>query len=330
MGRITKRLGAVAALTLAIGLALPAGAQTLQENNERMFREMQAARGLSNAEMQRIRAIFAGSSYIGQGNPGPTRHPMTREQLAAKLGADPKVYYRNAAFERICGEPYMAPLYDPATETPADARVCADMFEYPNVPGMYPVTWVRAREAAELCWAEGKRMGDAHEWEGASHGALTPPDYFFGMSVQAARAAHNAKYQSSARYSIGPEWRSGVCATGSFKNAGCDGGNFSSCGSNTYPAGSFPACKSPLGVYDLDGNAAEHMNLPLAPDQMSSRGSRKLGVTEMKGSWFIWDTVRAHTHWSRWRAPYWHGSRVMAAGSHHNYHLGFRCFKDVK
>lgn len=330
MGRITKRLGAVAALTLAIGLALPAGAQTLQENNERMFREMQAARGLSNAEMQRIRAIFAGSSYIGQGNPGPTRHPMTREQLAAKLGADPKVYYRNAAFERICGEPYMAPLYDPATETPADARVCADMFEYPNVPGMYPVTWVRAREAAELCWAEGKRMGDAHEWEGASHGALTPPDYFFGMSVQAARAAHNAKYQSSARYSIGPEWRSGVCATGSFKNAGCDGGNFSSCGSNTYPAGSFPACKSPLGVYDLDGNAAEHMNLPLAPDQMSSRGSRKLGVTEMKGSWFIWDTVRAHTHWSRWRAPYWHGSRVMAADSHHNYHLGFRCFKDVK
>lgn len=330
MGRITKRLGAVAALTLAIGLALPAGAQTLQENNERMFREMQAARGLSNAEMQRIRAIFAGSSYIGQGNPGPTRHPMTREQLAAKLGADPKVYYRNAAFERICGEPYMAPLYDPATETPADARVCADMFEYPNVPGMYPVTWVRAREAAELCWAEGKRMGDAHEWEGASHGALTPPDYFFGMSVQAARATHNAKYQSSARYSIGPEWRSGVCATGSFKNAGCDGGNFSSCGSNTYPAGSFPACKSPLGVYDLDGNAAEHMNLPLAPDQMSSRGSRKLGVTEMKGSWFIWDTVRAHTHWSRWRAPYWHGSRVMAAGSHHNYHLGFRCFKDVK
>ncbi len=325
MRRYTTWLGAVAALVLA----LPAGAQTLQENNERMFREMQAARGLSNAEMQRIRAIFAGSSYIGQGNPAVTRHPMTPEQLAARLGADPKVYYRNAAFERICGEPYMAPLYDPATETAADAKVCADMFEYPNVPGMYPVTWVRAREAAELCWAEGKRMGDAHEWEGASHGALTPPDYFFGMSVQAARAAHNAKYQSSARYSIGPQWRSGVCATGSFKSGSCNGGSFTGCGSNTYPAGSFPACKSPLGVYDLDGNAAEHMNLPLAPDQMSSRGSRKLGVTEMKGSWFIWDTVRAHTHWSRWRAPYWHGSRVMAGGSHHNYHLGFRCFKDV-
>ena len=320
----------LAAGFLALTTAMPGLAQTLQDNNEKMFRQMQQARGLSAAEMQKIRAIFADSSYIGQGNPGVTRHPLTPEQLAARLGSDPKSYYRNAQFERICGGPFMAPLYDPATESPEDAKVCADMFEYPNVPGVYPVTWVRAREAAELCWAEGKRIGDAHEWEGASHGALTPPDYFFGRSVQAARAAHNAKYQATARYSIGPEWRAGVCATGSHKSGGCNGGSFGGCGSNTYPAGSFPECRSPLGVYDLDGNAAEHMNLPLAPDQMASRGSVKLGVTEMKGSWFIWDTVRAHTHWSRWRAPFWHGGRVMAANSHRNYHLGFRCFKDVR
>lgn len=313
-----------------VALMLPAAAQTLQENNERMFRQMQQARGLSDAEMQRIRAVFAGSRYIGQGNPAVTRHPMTPQQLEAKLGADPRRHYRNARFERICGEPFMAPLYDPATESPEDAEVCADMFEYPNVPGMYPVTWVRAKEAAELCWAEGKRIGDAHEWEGASHGALEPPDYFFGRSVQAARRAHNAKYRGTARYSIGETWRAGVCATGSRKSAGCNGGSFTGCGSNTYPAGSFPECRSPLGVYDIDGNAAEHMNLPMAPDQMASRGSRKLGVTEMKGSWFIWDTVRAHTHWSRWRAPYWHGSRVMSSRSHRNYHLGFRCFKDVQ
>lgn len=324
------RIAALAAGLAVLSVAVPAVAQTLQENNEKMFREMQQARGLSNAEMKRIRAIFAESQFIGQGNPAVTRHPMTPQQLTAKLGSDPRSYYRNARFERICGDPFMAPLYDPATQTPQDATVCADMFEYPNVPGMYPVTWVRAKEAAELCWAEGKRMGDAHEWEGASHGALTPPDYFFGRSVQAARRAHNAKYQSSARYSIGKNWRAGVCATGSHKSPGCNGGSFRGCGSNTYPAGSFPQCRSPLGVYDLDGNAAEHMNLPLSPDQMASRGSRTLGVTEMKGSWFIWDTVRAHTHWSRWRAPYWHGSRVMSPSSHRNYHLGFRCFKDIK
>ncbi len=321
-------IAAVGVLTLAVSGGLQA--QTLQENNERMLREMQMARGLSDAEMQKIREIFARSPYIGQGNPAVTRHPMTPEQLAAKLGQDPKAYYRNPEFERICGEPYMAPLYDPETEKPEDARVCVDMFEYPNVPGMYPVTWVRAKEAAELCWAEGKRIGDAHEWEGAADGRLLAPDYFFGMSVQAARAAHNAKYQGAKRYTIGKTWRKGVCATGSFKSRGCNGGSFTGCGSNTYPAGSFPQCKSPLGVYDLDGNAAEHMNLPLAPDEMASRGSRKLGVTEMKGSWFIWDTVRAHPHWTRWRAPFWHGSRVMSPSSHRNYHLGFRCFKDIR
>jgi hypothetical protein len=323
-----RRLGLVL-LSCAVW-TVAAKAQTLDQNNAAMFRDMQQARGLGTGEMERIKAIFAGSPWIGQGNPAVTRHPMGPEDLARKLGQDPKEFYRNRTFERICGERYMAPLYDPAREKPEDAKVCADMFEYPNVPGVYPVVWVRAKEAAELCWAEGKRIGDAHEWEGASHGALTEPDYFFGSSVQAARAAHNAKYQSSARYSIGPAWKSGVCATGSFKNGSCNGGSFKGCGSNTYPAGSFPNCKSPLGVYDLDGNAAEHMNLPLAPDQMASRGSKILGVTEMKGSWFIWDTIRAHTHWSRWRAPFWHGTRVLAAGSHHNYHLGFRCFKDIR
>jgi hypothetical protein len=82
-------------------------------------------------------------------------------------------------------------------------------------------------------------------------------------------------------------------------------------------------------VYDLNGNAAEHMNLPLAADQMASRGSTSLGYTEMKGSWFIFDRYRAHEDWCRWRAPYWHGSRVMDPKSHENYHLSFRCCKTL-
>ncbi|MCH9832520.1 MAG: hypothetical protein K0U49_04030, partial [Alphaproteobacteria bacterium] len=56
-------------------LVLPAvqfqkvSAQTLQESNAVMFREMQAARGMSKSEMTKIQNIFAGSSFIGQGNP---------------------------------------------------------------------------------------------------------------------------------------------------------------------------------------------------------------------------------------------------------------------
>jgi len=329
------------AAVIVLGLVLNpaiAPAQTLAENNEQMFRQMQAARGLSEATMARIREIFAGSPWIGQGNPAVTRHPMTPAEAQARLPRPALEYYRDARFERICGRPYEVPLYDPATQRPEDATVCAHMFEYPNVPLAYPVVWVRASEAAQLCAAEGARMGDAHEWEGAAAGQLLPPDYPFdrirGMGMSAAvntmRSWHNNRYAStSGTYSIG-EWRRGVCATGSSKSPSCDGGNFRTCGSNTYPAGAFPQCHSPLGVYDIDGNAAEHMNLPLSEDQMASRGSTTLGVTEMKGSWFIWDQIRAHEHWARWRAPFWHGSRVMDRASHHNYHLGFRCFRDIR
>lgn len=324
----------IKAIGLALGLAgtaLPAGAATLAENNEAMFALMQKARGVSAAEMARIRKIFAGSAWIGQGNPAITRHPMTPAEAQAKLPQNAYSYYRNARFERICGEPYMAPLYDPATQKPEDAKVCVDMFEYPNVPLAYPVTWVTAKEAAELCWAEGKRMGDAHEWEGAAAGALLEADYRFDLGSHGAmRSWHNAKWGAQKNWTYGPQWQRGICAQNSTKSATCNGGSWTGCGSNTYPAGSFPNCKSALGVYDLEGNAAEHMNLPLAPDQMASRGSTKLGVTEMKGSWFIWDKIRAHEEWARWRAPYWHGSRVLSTGSHRNYHLGFRCFKDVR
>lgn len=322
---------AAAVLALAVtGGGAPARAQTLAENNEAMFAMMRSARGVSAQEIAAIREIFARSGRAGQGNPAVTRHPMTREEAQARLPAPALKHYRNAAFERICGERYMAPLYDPATQKPSDATVCVDMFEYPNVPLAYPVTWISARDAAEVCWAEGKRIGDAHEWEGAAAGALLEPDYRFDIGTpQGMRAAHNAKWGPTKAWTYGPQWRSGICAQASSKTPGCNGGDWRGCGTNTYPVGAFPDCKSALGVYDLEGNAAEHMNLPLAPDQMASRGSRSLGVTEMKGSWFIWDKIRAHQEWARWRAPFWHGTRVLAANSHSNYHLGFRCFKDV-
>lgn len=239
-------------------------------------------------------------------------------------------------FRQICGEPNMAPLYDPSREKAAEARVCIDQYEFPDLPCAYPVVWVRAREAQELCQAVGKRLCDAHEWEGACAGQLEPPDYDFslarGVDASAAvarmRRAANRAHAGSKSWSYGPVYRSGVCATAGVKSEGCNGGDWRGCGSNTFPAGAFPACRSALGVYDLNGNAAEHMNLPLAEDQLASRGER-LGVTEMKGSWFIFDRYRAHEDWCRWRAPFWHGSRVMDPKSHQNYHLGFRCCKSL-
>jgi formylglycine-generating enzyme required for sulfatase activity len=313
-----------------------APAATLAQQNELLLQRLQQEHGLSEEAMQRLRAIFKRSGVIGQGNPAISEHPQTPEQCRSARAQSPQVAEPFDA-DRICGARHMAPLYDPATQRPEDARACIDRYEFPDIPCEYPVVWVRAREAAQVCEAVGKRLCDAHEWEGACEGRLLPPDYRFDLAaglpadeaIRRMRNAHNASHANDKRWSYGTPYQSGVCAAGSHKTPGCQGGGWNACGSNTYPSGAFAQCHSPLGVYDLNGNAAEHMNLPLQPGQMASRGSRELGYTEMKGSWFIFDSYRAHEDWCRWRAPYWHGSRVMDPSSHANYHLGFRCCKTV-
>ena len=313
-----------------------ASPQSLQQQNEILFRQLQRVHALSDDQIDAIRKIFAKSGYMGQGNPAITQHPVTPEACQAKLNSM-GVQYENLRFEKICKGKYMAPLYDPSKQKPEDAKVCIDQFEFPDIPCTYPVVWVKAREAAEICSVMGKRLCDAHEWEGACAGALEAPDYRFDLAkgvspeeaIRRMRFAHNQSYSATKSWSYGPTYQKGVCATGSKKTLGCNGGSWTGCGSNTYPTGDFPVCRSSLDVYDLNGNAAEHMNLPLNEGQMSSLGSTELGYTEMKGSWFIFDTIRAHEDWCRWRAPFWHGTRVMDERSHANYHLSFRCCKSL-
>jgi len=313
------------------------GDNAFKQQNEELFAQLKSVHELSDETLAAIRAIFNRSGFIGQGNPAITRHPVTCDACRAML-AERGITYENSRYEAICGAKYMAPLYDPAVEGPEDANACIDQFEFPNIPCAYPVVWVRASEAAEICRAMGKRLCDAHEWEGACAGALLPPDYRFDLAegipveqaIRAMRQAHNRKHEPGKSWAFGPEDRKGICGCASVKSPDCEGGSWTKCGSNTYPAGFFPDCKSALDVYDLHGNAAEHMNLPLKESQMASRGSVELGYTEMKGSWFIFDSYKAHEDWCRWRAPFWHGSRVMDPHSHHNYHLGFRCCKDIE
>ena len=324
-------------LCLGIFSSAQAGAQNLRQENEALFEQLRQVHSLSPGQMQALRRIVSDSGYIGQGNPAVARHPVTPqgcEEKLRRLG----VQYGNREFENICGAKYMAPLYNPAREKAEEAGACIDQFEFPNIPCAYPVVWVRAREAAEICQAVGKRLCDAHEWEGACAGALEPPDYRFdlarglppGAAVERMRQAHNRAYGAHKTWAYGSSYQKGICAASSQKTPGCGGGSWTGCGTNTFPSGTFPDCRSPLGVYDQHGNAAEHMNLPLNESQMASRGSSELGYTEMKGSWFIFDTYYAHEDWCRWRAPFWHGSRVMDSHSHENYHLGFRCCKTLK
>ena len=308
---------------------------SFDEQNELLFQELAHFHQLSDQQLADVRALFDETGRVGQGNPEVARHPMSPAECETKLAAE-NVDYREPSFEDICRQRYMVPLYDPAHQSPADAKACVDRFEFPNIPCRYPVTWASAREAVLLCKAVGKRLCDAHEWEGACYGALTAPEYNFELvkvrkrddAVRTMRRQHNNRHEPTKRWAYGPDYQRKLCATGSRKSKSC-GQGWKKCGTNTYPAGAFPKCISPLGVLDIHGNAAEHMNLPLAPDEMSTHPAQKYGATEMKGSWFVFDLIRAHEDHCRWRAPYWHGSKVMNKASHRNYHLGFRCCASV-
>jgi formylglycine-generating enzyme required for sulfatase activity len=297
---------------------------TLDEQRTVMLENMRRRLQLTEDQLAEVQRIVTASDWMGQGNPKPTMHPMSRAECVERRAKSARHFQGG---ER-CGAPYMVPLYDPERgEGPADARACIDQFEFPNVPCEYPVVWVQANEAVALCRAVGKRICDAHEWEGACAGSLREPEveYAFGQRRLQMEHLHNEKRPIT--WSYGPEKNHALCAMGSRKNPGCVTPTWQKCGSNTYPAGAFPECVSKLGVYDLNGNAAEHMNLPLTRAELASAGG--LGQTEMKGSWFIFQMYEAHPDDCRWRARNWHGSAINARGSHRNYHLGFRCCKNI-
>jgi len=297
---------------------------TLLDRNQVLITNMQRALGLSVEQTEKVSSIFAGSDRIGQGNPKSSRHPLTRDECLARRAVAPHLANADAR----CGAPNMVPLYDPtAGETADSAKVCIDQFEFPDIACELPVVWARANEAQELCHALGKRLCDAHEWEGACAGALKSPEseYAFGERRIMMQYLHNKDRELVWAY--GKEQNHALCATGSAKSKGCTAGGWNICGTNDYPAGSFPDCVSSLGVYDQHGNAAEHMNFPMKPEELGSRGGS--GETEMKGSWFIFAHANAHEDDCHFRAPSWHVTRIDDKNSHRNYHLGFRCCRDL-
>jgi hypothetical protein len=296
----------------------------LDVRNDALIQEMAHDLKLEDAQVARVKAVFESSKWLGQGNPEITKHPMTRAQCREIRDKAPELPKGDAR----CKSPNMAALYDPsAGETIDSAHACIDQYEFPNLPCEYPVVWVRADQAVELCRSVGKRICDAHEWEGACAGALKKPEaeYAFGQRRLMIEYLHNKERQITWAY--GPSKDHSKCATMGKKSATCTVIDWGVCGSNTYPAGAFPECKSSFGVFDLHGNAAEHMNMPLVASELASRGG--LGETEMKGSWFIFSSYEAHPDDCRWRAPMWHKTRIDDPASHRNYHLGFRCCRDI-
>ncbi len=290
------------------------------EQRAHLYELLRREFGVGQAVLDQLRALVEASAWMGFGNPAVSRHPLSPEQCRAARSAA-KLARDDAG---ICGSPHMVALFEPAREAAEAARLCIDQFEFPNVPCEYPLVWVRANEAAAICQLLGKRLCDAHEWEGACAGALHPAgaEYDFTTTRAGSALTHNNQRKREWGYAASPSDER--CATGGEKSPECQDSDWERCGSNTFPAGSFPGCASPYGVYDQHGNVAEHMSLPTRESELRGRGE-----TEMKGSWFAFDLFSPHDHDCRWRAPAWHATKVDDPISHFNYHLGFRCCRDL-
>jgi hypothetical protein len=298
--------------------------QTLTEQRDALYQLLAGGANLTELQLAQIRAIVEASPYFGQGNPAVTRHPMSRRECRERRRRMPVV----PEDVKICGASNMVALYDPDHEEPEVAKVCIDQFEFPNLPCEYPVIWVRASEASRICHILDKRLCDAHEWEGACAGKLRSPvkEYESWINRLNAEFFHNQAREIVWAMRYRPDAR--TCGTGALKSPGCVDASWEHCGTNSYPAGAFPTCVSAFGVYDLHGNVAEHMNLPLNASQLGANAGS--GETEMKGSWFAFDEYHPHPDDCRWRAPAWHATAVDSESSHFNYHLGFRCCRDLE
>lgn len=236
--------------------------------------------------------LGSGSHRTNQGNPAISTHPITRAQCLERLRG---VILQTPEQRAICGGPFEVPIH---TGDAAAATTCIDAFEYPNQPCVLPFVFSYAIVAKKLCALAGKRLCTQEEWNTACEADPSggPP-----------RA-----------YAYGDALDLDVCHTGREKSRTCnvDTALWKSCPSDTVPSGSFPQCRSRLGVFDQHGNVAEAMTRPQG------------GVTwvQLKGSAFFYDGEIYPDH-CRYD-PRWHVDPVDESW-HTNYHLGFRCCRDV-
>jgi sulfatase modifying factor 1 len=301
----------------AVVVAMAAQASDLSKEK---IAEIAKSNHLSAEQKDKLEKALRKAPFASQGVPSATRHPESREQCERENIATGKLIGGESDVEQ-CGYANMAVV--PSKD---GKKVCIDRYEFPNVPCDYPVTWVQANQAAEICEAEGKRLCDAHEWEAACSNTAQPQDW-----------EHPGNGARKKTWAYGDQRQPELCAFGQPKSPGCDaaiGTNQNvrgSCGPNSWPSGSFPQCAGALGVYDQHGNVAEHMNLARNSREAGANGGH--GVTEMKGSWFVFNKNgprTVHEDDCVWRAPGWHRTDVMSNGSHANYHLGFRCCSNPK
>jgi formylglycine-generating enzyme required for sulfatase activity len=255
---------------------------------------------------------IGGPWRLGQGNRAISQHAIGRRACLAGL-AD--VVVQSPEQRARCDAENMVPVWSKGGSA-AGARFCIDVFEFPNKACELPFVFVTPSQALRICEAQGKRLCTQDEWN------------------LACRADPSGGRDSL--YAYGDDLDLTVCNTNKSRAGGtpCEVSTsdkvWTTCGTNTEPAGAFPRCRSRFGVFDQHGNVAEIMTRVETAD-----GEVK---SQLKGSAFFYVDVAKKPndpggYWTRYPDncnfdPRWHVEKIETAG-HMNYHLGFRCCKSI-
>ena len=137
---------------------------------------------------------------------------------------------------------------------------CVDVFEYPNIIGQIPESWMSWHTAKAACESEGKRLGTRSEWEFAAEGKDMHP-YPFGDGFH--------------RYPKVCNFDNHVLKFDRFK----DTKTLRIYDQLLVPADLNSLCKSDFGLYNLSGNIDEEVvNESGKPYHSDLVGGHVLGV----------------------------------------------------
>lgn len=128
-------------------------------------------------------------------------------------------------------------------------RYCIDKFEYPNVEGMKPQTWMDYWEVKAACENRGERICEKSEWTFACEGEeMHPLPYGDGYHRNSTDCNLDNRIPKGVYSTLdvkGPTSPEGILLDGLL--------NF---------AGNKSKCVSPFGVFDMVGNADEFVHDP--------------------------------------------------------------------
>ncbi len=221
-------------------------------------------------------------------------HPEYERDRKKKAKADEKgEKYKSTVSERCM-------RYEPSkclSKEKLKLDFCVDRYEFPNKKGELPALLVSWTDAKKTCEKLGKRLCTEREFNFACEGEEMLP-YTYGLVRDPEKCSIDKEYRKRER----KLYRYDKCM------------NHPACKAHLaeldqrLPAGSLPQCVSPFGVYDMNGNINEWVEIPKKkyPDRSG-----------LKGGW--WGPVRGRCR----------PTVDFHKEDDYGYEEGFRCCKDA-